>query len=283
LKLEILSPGGLCMAQDAGRPGFRRLGIPPAGAMDPAAMRLANRLLDNPPAAPVLECLHGARFRVLEPGPIALAGFGHARAWQARAGELIAIGPELPGVWHALALPGGLAARRWLDSASVCPRAGLGAPLMKGERVDNAGANGVGTLPSDWPTGVKCRYPADAQLEAAAEGAPPIRVWPGPQWAELSEAARRLFFSQSWRVSPRSDRAGYRLEGEPVPTPAGNLASEGVRVGSIQVPPDGQPIVTLHDGPTVGGYAKIALIDADDLRRLVQTRPGQSVCFRRMA
>jgi biotin-dependent carboxylase-like uncharacterized protein len=274
LILELLAPGALCTVQDAGRAGFRHLGIPPAGAMDAAAMRLANRLLDNRPDAPVLECLAGARFKVLEPVQVALTGFGHARAWRAAAGEVIEISPALPGVWHSLALPGGIDAPRWMGSASICLRAQIGAAAKRGNRFA-ALADPLSAWPRGMDTRIKARYPSEAEAVEPR----PIRLWPGPQWAQFSTKARKALVNQDWRVSQDSDRSGYRLEGAALAVPEGSLASEPVRVGAIQVPPDGQPIVCLNDGPTVGGYAKIAVIDPDDVRRLVQTRPGGTLRF----
>ena len=107
-----------------------------------------------------------------------------------------------------------------------------------------------------------------------------MRVWPGPQWGKFSDLARDTFFATAWKVSPQSDRAGYRLDGAEIPPPGGSLASEPVLVGSIQVPPGGQPIVTMPDGPTIGGYHKLGLVDPEDLRWLVQTPPGRTVRFR---
>jgi biotin-dependent carboxylase-like uncharacterized protein len=272
--LEVLSPGLLATIQDGGRPGWRRFGIPPGGAMDRRAWRLANRLLDNPPDAPVVECLQGARLRATTSVNLAVAGAWGARAWSARAGEIIEFPGSLAGVWHYLALPGGIDAEIMLDSASVCARAGIGAPFAKG---DSVACRHVPT--GSLPTGVKQRQPAAASTTNEEAH---LRVWPGPQWHAFDEARRAHLFSHAWRVSARSDRTGYRLEGPALHPPEGNLVSEPVRVGSVQVPPDGQPVVTLFDGPTVGGYAKIALVEPADLDRLVQTRAGQSVHFRMM-
>lgn len=272
--LEVVSPGLLATIQDGGRPGWRRFGIPPGGAMHRGAWREANRLLDNPPEAAVLECLQGASLVVLETVELATAGTWGARAWRAAAGERIEFPASLAGVWHYLALPGGINAERFLGSASVCARAGIGAALARGDRLA-----GLATPRGRFPAGVKARQPA----ATFAYDDSPLGIWPGPQWDAFDEASRTAFLTGDWRVSARSDRTGYRLEGQALVPPPGNLASEPVRVGSVQVPPDGQPLVTLNDGPTVGGYAKIALVDAADLDRLVQTRPGQAVRFRSLA
>ncbi len=273
--LEVLSPGLLSTVQDGGRPGWRRYGIPPGGAMDRAAWRTANRMLHNRPDCPVLECLQGARLRVLHETAVATSGAWGALAWTARAGEVIEFPASLAGVWHYLALPGGIVAERFLGSASVCARARIGAALAKGDRLACHG-NPSAAL----PPGVKCRHPIP--LEDEFDPIDSLRLWPGPQWDQFDAAAQRGLFGQAWRVSARSDRTGYRLVGAAIAPPAGELVSEPVRVGSIQVPASGQPVITLYDGPTVGGYAKIALIDPADLDRLVQTRPGQSVRFTRM-
>lgn len=274
--LEVLSPGLLTTVQDGGRPGWRRFGIPPGGAMDRSAWRLANRLLDNPEEAPVLECLQGVRLRALTSLHLASAGAWGGRAWSARAGEIIEFPPSLAGVWHTLALPGGVAAEQFLGSASVCPRAQIGRPLGKGDRIACQGAPDQAL-----PAGIKGRQPSKEASPSYGQAA--IRVWPGPQWAAFDTDTRAGFFSQTWQVSSRSDRTGYRLEGVPLKAPTESLVSEPVRIGSVQVPPGGQPVVTLYDGPTVGGYAKIALVMAADLDRLVQTRPGQRLQFQLVA
>ncbi len=269
--LERLSPSTLCTVQDAGRPGLRPLGIPPAGAMDAMAMRMANRLLDNRANAPVLECLAGARFRVMQPVQLALAGWGHARAWLAQVGEIVEITADLPGVWSYIALPGGVASPHWLGSASICRRAGIDIPPDEGRHISS-----LGDPLSAWRTGITRRYPA------ATDSIPheaPLRVWPGPQWAQFPARARKALLAQMWQISRQSDRSGYRLTGDALAVPTEELFSEPIRIGAIQVPPNGQPVVCLNDGPTVGGYPKIAVIDPSDLSRLVQTRPGSTLRF----
>lgn len=272
--LEVLSPGLLTTVQDGGRPGWRRFGVPPSGAMDRGAWQAANRLLHNSLDAPVLECLQSTRLRATTEIALAAAGAWGALAWTAKPGELIEFPAKLAGVWHYLALPGGVVAEHCLDSASVCVRAQIGAPLAKGDTVRCHG-NPSALLPAN----VKCRRPLpEDDLDYTLDA---LRVWPGPQWEQFDAAVQKAFFSQRWRLSASSDRTGYRLEGTPIAAPRGELVSEPVRVGSIQIPPNGQPLITLYDGPTVGGYAKIAMVDPADLDRLAQTRPGQTVRFTR--
>ena len=278
--LEITGAGQGATVQDEGRVGWRRFGVPAGGAMDDRAARWANRLLDNPADAPVLELLPpGAQLSVLTDAWLAITGARiestHAlwRAVRVRAGETIRLGRPVSGVWSYLAVEGGVDAPRLLGSASVYVRAGIGRALVAGDIVRRAGSNGF-----QLPEHVAGRIaPWTEQRDYHAP--PPLTVWRGPQWELFRETERQRFFTQDWVVSSQSDRSGYRLTGEPLDAPRAQLLSEPVRVGTIQVPESGQPIVTLRDGPTVGGYAKLGLVDATDLSWLVQCCPGQSVRF----
>lgn len=310
--LRILEPGLGMSLQDTGRPGFRRFGVPTSGTMDPVTAAWANRLLDNPPDAPVLElCLQGQRLEALRDGWIAVCGGSHPRgqapyrAFRVRAGESLNFGPGDSGVWTYLAVPGGFRAEAFLGSRSTNPRAGIGRTLRSGDLLLRNPAG-------DWhpPSGVAARGVSPDQWVTDRDTRP-LRVWPGPQWEQFDAESQRRLLETEWRVTSQSDRVGYRLQSDrdaqsgtnrpttprpgpnhdrtdKVPEPpapgglawnGGSLISEPVLTGSIQVPADGQPIVTLHDGPTLGGYPKIAWIDPRDLPRLVQRRPGQSVRF----
>jgi len=104
---------------------------------------------------------------------------------------------------------------------------------------------------------------------------PALRVWNGPQREMFSDA----FFEQEWTVTTQCNRVGYRLMGEPLEFTPCEILSEPVRVGTIQIPENGMPIVTMRDGPTVGGYPKLGMVDPEDLSWLAQCRPGQKVRF----
>ena len=104
---------------------------------------------------------------------------------------------------------------------------------------------------------------------------PPICLWPGPQ----SDMFSNTFFREEWTVTPQSNRVGYRLAGEPLAFEKRDMLSEPVRVGTIQVPENGLPIVTMRDGPTVGGYPKLGIVELSDLSWLTQCRPGQKIRF----
>jgi KipI family sensor histidine kinase inhibitor len=310
--LRILEPGLGMSLQDTGRHGFRRFGVPTSGTMDPVTAAWANRLLDNSPDAPVLElCLQSQRLEALRDGWIAVCGGSHPRgqaryrAFRVRAGELLDFGPGDSGVWTYLAVPGGFRADAFLGSRSTNPRAGIGHTLRSGDLLLQNPAG-------DWhpPAGVAARGVSPDQWVTDRDTGP-LRVWPGPQWEQFDAESQRRLFENEWRVTSQCDRVGYRLRSDrdarrgadrptmPPPgltqgrtekapeSPApgglvwngGSLISEPVLPGSIQVPADGQPIVTLHDGPTLGGYPKIAWIDPRDLPRLVQRRSGQPIRF----
>lgn len=279
--LVIESLGSGLSLQDGGRSGWRRFGVPPGGAMDRLAMAAANQLLGNPPGAAVLEVVRqGARFRVLEDLWIALAGADSCPqlpAWTARrvrAGEVLAFTARAAGVFSYLAVPGGFDAPRWFGSVAVDARNGLGTPLAPGvELTATAAAEGV----------LFARQVAGRQLgpdwrRNYAE-VPCLGLLPGPQFDAFSEAARAALVAGPWLIAAQCDRTGYRLEG-PVLDLSAAIASEPVLPGSFQVPGNGQPIVTMVDGPTVGGYPKIAVLREADRNRLAQCAPGGQVVFR---
>lgn len=280
--LEVVSPGVALTVQDGGRHGLAGYGIPPGGAMDPVAARWANRLVDNPEDWPVLElCLQGQRFRARRDVWLALTGAsggipGRCSGWSAfrvRAGEMLEFGPGPAGVWSYLAVPGGWNVERRLGSASSLAKAGLGPRWVPGLCLDVArGAHPV--IPG---------FTAGRRVQASEvplmPGTPRIRVWRGPQWDSFSVEDRERFVRETWTVTSQSDRSGYRLSGPALRPDPPDILSEPVLPGSIQVPASGQPVVTMPDGPTVGGYPKIAIVDPADLRAVAQCRPGQTLRF----
>jgi KipI family sensor histidine kinase inhibitor len=281
LGLRILSAGVGLGPQDLGRPGFARFGVPPGGAMDPAAAAWANRLLDNPVAATVLElCLQGQRLEVLGDGWLAVTGSaaprGHGRnsAFRVRTGDVLEFGPGLAGVWTCLAIPGGWDGPALLGSRSANPRAGIGHSGRAGDVLAAAGETGLRLPPS--VAARRLPWGEDGDFGRPVS----MRVWPGPQWDSFSASDRERFFRGEWNVSSQCDRVGYRLTGAPLRPEPAQIISEPVLPGSIQVPANGQPIVTMPDGPTIGGYPKLGLVDPADLARLAQCRPGQNVRFR---
>lgn len=274
--LVVVRPGLGAAIQDNGRPGLARFGVPPGGAMDAHALACANRLLGNPPGAAVIELLlQGARFEARRDIAVAITGAdagSNVRRWRrciVHAGERIEFPASRQGLWTYVAVEGGFDAPRCFGSASVYPRGRIGRTLAAGDLLQR--------IVTDRP-----RLPPgeSSDVEPRDYARPPaIRFWRGPQWDLFEPGDRDALVRQAWAVSSESDRVGYRLDGGRLTARLASIPSEPVLVGSIQVPPSGQPIVTMRDGPTVGGYPKIGLVDPDDLSWLAQCRPGTTVRF----
>lgn len=279
--LKIVRTGLGATIQDVGRPGYSSYGVPPGGAMDDHAATWANRLLENAPDAPVLELLmQGAHLEVLRTTWLVITGGdSHCnlplwRIIRVHEGEHIVFPNSRKGLWTYVAVENGFHAPRYFGSASVYPRGRIGTSLGNGDTLGHFAQSRLAL-----PNQIAGRMIATDERHDY-QFPPPLRVWPGPQWDMFTHADRSVFFQQAWTVSPQSDRVGYRLEGMRLAPTKAQIFSEPVLVGSIQVPPIGQPIVTMRDGPTVGGYPKIGLVDPADLSWLAQCRPGTSIRFK---
>ncbi|HET8947258.1 MAG TPA: biotin-dependent carboxyltransferase family protein [Candidatus Polarisedimenticolia bacterium] len=283
-RLEVIAPGLQTTVQDRGRPGHARFGVSAAGAADPLAYALANRLAGNEAGAAALEMtLLGATLRFDAEAVVALAG-ADMRAeidglpfpcWQSRrvpAGAVLKCGAAAAGARTYLAVAGGFDLPLFLGSRSTHLPSHLGGlegrALRRGDRLPlgSAGGHGERTL-------------TRGALERLAPR-PTLRVTPGPQAARFTAPARRLFETAEFVVSAASDRMGIRLDGTVVPTPGeGRMPSEGMPLGAVQVPPDGAPILLFVDHQTTGGYPVIASVAAADAWRAGQLRPGARVRF----
>lgn len=283
-QLEVVSPGAYASVQDRGRKGYRRVGVPWAGALDPRLMRLANALVGNPEGAPVIECFDGGLQLAARGGPVRLAVAGDAVVETERAGERQVLAP-----WRSLTLADGellrvrrmgqgriamvavegLAVPTMLGSASTYARAALGG--LDG-RALSAGAR----LPVAAATARREQMLAEPPRTAGG----PIRVVAGPQAEHFSDEVRAAFVGTDYRVTAEADRMGVRLEGHAlVHRGAPEIVSDATVPGSIQVPGSGQPIVLLADAQTAGGYPKMATVIGADLARLAGARPGQGLRF----
>lgn len=280
--LEILSPSLITTVQDGGRRGWQAYGVPVSGPMDALAHRAANLLAGNPPHAAALEIgLGGAAFAADVDCLVAAAGSGFSltvdgrpmRMWTSvyvRKGREIRLDRMGHGNWAYIAIHGGLDTLPALGSRATTLRATLGGdparPLAPGDRL---------------PIGPATRPLLDLAARHLDPGfipysaSPEIAVIPGPQAAQFSPAALFTFHSSLFTISPASDRTGYRLGGPPIPREGvGELVSEGMARGSIQIPADGLPIVMQADCPTMGGYPKIASVISADQPVLAQAPIG---------
>ena len=281
--VEVLDPGLLTSVQDAGRAGHRRIGVSGAGPMDARAHAAANRAVGNPPGAATLECtVAGPALAFLAPVRFAVAGAdlgavlerADLGAWPVPSGSAV------------LARPGNVlrfAGRRSGCRAYVALAGGIDVPPVLGSRSTDLPSAFGGVLGRGLATGDRLgveRAAGGAETAAPAGGPLPsracVRVVLGPQADHFDADAIARFLASPWRVGATSDRVGCRLEGEPLRHlgPA-EILSDGMVPGSIQVPPDGQPIVMAADGPTTGGYPKIATVVTADLPLLAQLVPGE--------
>ncbi|MDW4904355.1 biotin-dependent carboxyltransferase family protein [Streptomyces sp. ADMS] len=278
--LAVVRAGALTTVQDLGRPGYAHLGVPRSGALDAPAAALVNRLVGNPSDAAVLETtLNGCALRPRCPVTVAVGGApcpvtvdGRPVAWgapaQVPAGALLDVGTALSGVRGYVAVSGGVAVEPVLSSRSTDLLSGLGPPPL----TDGA------VLPLGRVTG------GHARVDVVPQPAPPaelvLRVTVGPRDDWFTPAALRTFATSTYQVSSASNRIGLRTEGPSLERAfAGELPSEGMVLGAVQVPPDGRPVVFLADHPTTGGYPVIAVVRTADLPAAAQATPGTPVRF----
>ncbi|MFC8434395.1 biotin-dependent carboxyltransferase family protein [Streptomyces sp. NPDC057253] len=278
--LFVVRAGALTTVQDRGRPGHAHLGVPRSGALDGPAAALANRLAGNRPEAAVLETtLNGCALRPRSTVTVAVTGApcpvtvdGRPASWGAPvrvpAGALLTVGTALSGVRSYVAVAGGILVEPVLGSRSTDLLSGLGPPPL---------TDGV-ILPLGTPAALHTR------VDTAPQPAPPtelvLRVTLGPRDGWFTPEAVRAFTTRTFQVSSASNRIGLRTVGPALERRlTGELPSEGMVLGAVQVPPDGRPVVFLADHPTTGGYPVIAVVREPDLPAAAQAVPGTPVRF----
>jgi KipI family sensor histidine kinase inhibitor len=271
--IEVIHPGALTIVQDLGRPGYESSGVSPGGAADRHSLRRANLLVGNHEGAAALEiCLSGP---VLQFHADALVAFvdGSGKPQRVAAGEVVDFSNLKCGVRAYLAVAGGFQVAEVMGSAATDLRAGFGGyrgrVLHAGDCLNFGVAKAV-PAGGDWHVG---RTGRDSQIE--------LRYLAGVQEDWFSLEARQRFRSAIYLITPKSDRMGARLSGEMLEL-AGprEMVSQPVACGSVQVPPDGQPIVLLAERQTIGGYPQIGHVISADLPKLARAWPGTLVKFR---
>ncbi len=255
--------------------------MPRAGPLDRPAADLANRLVGNPPGAALLEVvLGGLEVRADvdtwvavtgAPAPVTIGrrSAGLARAERLPAGAVLRLDAPGSGVRSYVAVAGGVDVALVLGSRSTDTLAGVGPPVLApGQRLRLGSPSGPPALveaPTASPTG-------------GATGL--LRVHPGPRLERLGPHALAELCATAYVVGAEADRVGLRLDGPPLTrVDAGELPSEGMVLGSVQVPPSGRPVIFLADHPPTGGYPVVAVVDPHDLWQCAQLRPGELVRF----
>ncbi|KLU24792.1 allophanate hydrolase [Caballeronia mineralivorans PML1(12)] len=299
--IEVLSNAALATIQDQGRQGYLRYGVGTSGAMDRVALAVGNLLLGNPDDAAGIEIpLFPFRVRFTEDVAFALTGADcSARLgerpvlpwWtlQAKKDDVLTIGVPASGARCYLLLKGGVDVPIVLGSRSTQLRGEfggfLGRQLQKGDVIQAAAVEsahsekegevaGFGVMPPSWTLGGLETSPVADPADTV------VRVLPAAEYEAYEQDSIEAFWRESWKVTPQSDRYGYRLAGpvlnskRPV-----EMRSHGIVPGVIQVPPSGQPIIQLRDAQPSGGYPKIGTVIEADLWRLAQARIGSKLRF----
>lgn len=293
LALLIERPGFHATIQDSGRRGFGHLGVGRSGALDARSLAEANRLVGNPAGAAGIEIAPGG-FECRAAGDLVIAvtgasaplAIGEQRSgddprpapfgtpFLLRDGARLSFGAPRAGFRSYLAVRGGVAVAPVLGSRSTDTLSALGPPPLRG---------GV-TIPVGAEETAEVWYPDGPAAQPEPTGPAVLPVVLGPRDDLFSPAAAERLFGSTWTVATAADRVGLRLSGSAGPLPAeaaGELPSEGMATGSIQVPPSGNPIIFLNDHPVTGGYPVIGVVGTDALRLAAQLAPGDQIVFER--
>jgi len=311
LSIEVIKPGLLTTIQDLGRFGFQKYGVIAGGAMDSFALRTANMAVGNPEGTAALEItLTGPVLAFREEVMIAVCGADLSpniggvgvpmwRPVLVPKGSTLSFGEPVAGCRAYLAAAGGFEVAPVMLSRSTYLRAGIGGwegrALREGDRLTIGKPTGLAKkimsrLPSaseSFPFAAASWRISSHMLPATAYGRgrdKVVRALPGSEFGRFDERGRKSLFSEPFQILPQSDRMGYRLAGpvlqlsEPL-----EMISGAVAFGTVQVPPDGNPIVLMADRQTTGGYPKIAQVITADLPILAQARPGDWIRFREVS
>ena len=302
MSILVESPGLLSTLQDLGRPGYQHLGVGPGGAMDPLSHRLGNLLVGNPEGAATLEItLSGPGLYFAADALVALTGADlgaliedrPVRLWRptlVRAGARLRFGAPVQGCRCYLAVAGGFRVPELMGSASTHLAAGFGGfqgrALRAGDRLDTE------ECPRELYPDLQRRFRAGLQPSLALDWFPPwyreldflrpacLRLVPGPQWPALTAPARSTLTGAAFRVALQSNRMGLRLQGPALALERPmEMLSAGVAAGTLQLPPDGAPILLMADRQTTGGYPRLGEVATVDLAKAAQLRPGEELQF----
>lgn len=284
---RVIRPGLLSTVQDLGRFGYLRFGLSATGPMDDHAFRWANLLVGNRLGEAALEmAFFGPELEALADLTVALTGADMqpmvdgtpVPMWTSfvlKKGQTLRLSGAREGLYAYLAVAGGIEVPTVLGSKAtdILGRIGGidGRPLRQGD-VLRVGTPCLPCRPprNEIPRDLIPRYGREVRL----------RVVLGPQDDYFAEEGLQAFLEGKYLVTNQTDRMGARLQGPPIKhRQATEILSEGMMLGAVQVPPNGQPIVLFAGRQTVGGYTKIAVVISPDVRLAAQARPGSSVRF----
>ncbi|WP_456367586.1 5-oxoprolinase subunit C family protein [Thermococcus sp.] len=281
--IKLLRVPSLLTIQDAGRKGYRKLGVPVSGFMDDYSARIANYLVGNPGDAPLLEfLLAGPAIKFNASAVFAVVGDVDLRlngvsvepwvSYWAKRGDVLEVGTLRSGLYGYIAFAGGIKCEKLLGSCSAYPRAGLGRPLKEGDELTFGYSILTGKEGKHLPEELRPDYSKEETT---------VGVILGPDLEHFTERGVEIFLSEAYTVTPDSDRMGYRLEGKQIEhsEKGAGIVTSPLVPGTVQVPANGKPIVMMKDAQTTGGYARMGVVIAAHLSRFAQLRPGFSVRF----
>ncbi|ATX75356.1 5-oxoprolinase subunit C family protein [Reinekea forsetii] len=288
MSLVVVKTGLLAQIHDRGRYGYGAHGLTHSGPMDEVAHCWANWLLDNPLDSASLEITYGQLGLECQAAcSVALTGADlgatlnglPVKPWrrlELRPGDRLCFATPVQGMRACLALLGGIQCKKSFGSASTVKREKVGGMLGDGSAIkvgDRIAAEQSRPAPQrTMPEWAIPTYRRSIELG----------LIPGYQFTAIPALQRALFFSGQYRVTDKIDRMGYRLKGDAIETGINGIVSEGIALGSVQIPSDGQPIVLMRDRQTIGGYPKIGTVFSLDLALLGQAMPGDWVSFKLM-
>ncbi|WNO08755.1 biotin-dependent carboxyltransferase family protein [Teredinibacter sp. KSP-S5-2] len=284
MQVTIIKTGGKITLQDQGREQVQAYGFSPGGAADLHSMLWANKLLNNTASNPVFECTLGnMELEFSSSCSIAVTGAANhieingqiKPAWQCHTLDgpsRVTIDPPRSGIYTYIAVKGELRANKILNSYSTVEREesgfNAGHPLNTGQTLEF-----IIHRKSTLPYAVPYRFRPDYSENL------PLRLIPGFQFSQCQQDQIQNIFDSHYTVHPNSNKMGYRLTGgKPIHIDS-TILSEATPLGSVQIPPDGNPIILMKDRQTIGGYPKLGCIYQTDIFQLSQRRPGQKVAF----
>ncbi len=287
MSFEVIKPGFLTTVQDYGRFGYSAQGLARCGAMDEHAYQWGNYLLGNDFKAASLEITFGnVHLRARTSAMIALTGADLDfkinqksqslwRCLRIKKGDELTWGASQNGVRGYLAVRSGFATPTLFGSRSVNLREQIGGQLSAGDILPFKTLREDDLKNNVWRFMAR-RYQRDYSADLV------LRVVPSYQFENFSQSQKDVFFNQTYAISPANNRTGCRLDGIAIKGAESPLISEGMSDGSVEITPDGRPIILLKDAPTIGGYPKIGTVFSLDLAKLAQKQTGDKIRFEPM-
>lgn len=302
MSIQVLRPGLMATIQDLGRYGFQKFGVVVGGAMDQYALRIANLLVGNEEDEGALEVnVFGTKLQFNEDTLIAITG-GDLQAsvdgvriptWRPfliKKGEALTFISAIKGCRAYVAFAGGIQVPKVMGSKSTYTRAQIGGfygnALKKGDRFSCGKMNERNQMIFEQLQDVSkhVSWSVNGHSLGNMEKTQTIRVLPGTEFEYFDKQSQNTLFEETYDITSQADRMGYRLEGAPLSLQKPlELLSEGVTYGTIQIPPNGKPIILMADRQTTGGYPKIGQVISADLAHLAQLQPLDKIKFKKVS